>query len=210
MTWSDIKDGFRRLFERPLPVQPPPSPSPRWLICPYCLSSTPKGDYPLSCESCPHELPPLYVEDSDRFVVNPVQVFGWTNHGKTVFLSAVTLMLDRLNIVMNSFSSIPVTEPSRRMLIDVRTYQKTGEMPPPTPLGIDESYVMLLEGLERWGDRALVIRDCAGEVFDSIEVDVELAPFLLKTQTTFMVISLPDLSLAPALSMDMLLSLIHI
>lgn len=205
MIWSDIRDGLKRFFANTAPPSSSSPPAPKHLICPYCLSRTPRGAYPLSCEGCSRELPPLYVDDADRFPVNPVHVLGWANHGKTVFLYALTLMLDRLDIVMKSYSYAAVTEASRRMLIDVRTYQRTGKMPAPTPLGVDESYVMLLEALDRWGDRALVIRDCAGEVVNHIEIDVELTPFLLKSQTAFMVISLPDLELSPGLSMDMLM-----
>ena len=205
MSWNSFWQGIKEFFSNSSPQPPPPSPTLQRLTCPYCLSRTSKGTHPLSCESCSRELPPLYVEDSDRFVVNPVHVLGWENHGKTVLLLAITFMLDRLNIVMNGYSYAAVTEASRRMLMEVRKCQTTGEMPVSTPIGVDESYVMLLEDFNQWGHRALVIRDCAGEVSRHIEIDVEFTPFLLKSQTAFMVISLPDLERSPEWSMDMLM-----
>ncbi len=175
-------------------------------ICPYCLAEIRGGKNLKHCPQCRTELPVQYVHD---YKENPpffVQVFGWTQAGKTVFLSALTLMLVNMNKVWPRYFYTAATNASQRKVKEIREKPAKGKMPPPTQLGPQEVYIMILRNMERWGGRTLVTRDCAGEVFDTMQVSVEQAPFLLNAPTTFMLISLPDLYQSGGRSMDMLLN----
>ena len=135
-----------------------------------------------------------------------IQVFGWSRVGKTVFLYALTLMLVRMSKVWPEFSHAAVTDASQEYVQKIHKYLSSGGMPDMTPLGGGEIYMMLLNNMERWGGRTLVMRDCAGEIFDNLEVPKEQAPFLLNAPTTFMLISLDDLQDSGGRSMDMLMN----
>src|SRR6185295_10052003 len=70
---------------------------------------------------------------------------------------------------------------------------RQGAMPPPTPMGMDDCYVMLLRKMIPWRDRALLVRDCPGEIFEDFRIPLDKAPFIHRSRTIFMFASLPDL-----------------
>ncbi|HYU35636.1 MAG TPA: hypothetical protein VEW48_26065 [Thermoanaerobaculia bacterium] len=164
-------------------------------VCPFCLERIPRRRNLATCphDGCHKELPALYMEPKTAIPHFPVQVFGWKQHGKTAYLTALTLMLMRMNNVWNRFTWAPVTEASQRMVQAVNIHEREGSMPPSTPMGVDDCYVMLLRKMEPWRDRSLLIRDCPGEAFEKFQVPLEQAPFLHRTRTLFMFISMPDL-----------------
>jgi hypothetical protein len=161
------------------------------LLCPFCLGHIP---WQKNLKICPHhgcgrELPVRYVHKDMLLQPLPVQVVGWEQHGKTTYLYALTLLLKR----MPRLSCAAATEETQKMVQEVLASIQRGNMPLSTPKGADECYVMMLRGLEPWGERALLLRDCPGEVFGGMDIPVEHAPFLLRARTIFMFISLPDL-----------------
>jgi len=113
--------------------------------------------------------------------------------GKTVFLSALTLMLRKMSKVWPGYAFSPANEVASQKLEEINKYLATGTMPSLTQMGMSDIYIMMLQNMARWGSRALVTRDCAGEVFDNFQVPVEQAPYLLHAPTTLMFVSLPDL-----------------
>ena len=176
------------------------------LICPYCLAEVRGWKNPDRCPKCERELPVQYVHDQTEHPPFFAQVFGWSQVGKTVFLSALTLMLDKMAMVWPRYSYAPITDASLRKVQEIKEYLAKGKMPPLTQLGPQEVYIMILKNMERWGGRTLVTRDCAGEIFDTLQVPVDQAPYLLNAPTTFMLISLSDLLKSGRRSMDMLLN----
>lgn len=178
----------------------------RRLICPYCLAEIRGGKNIMRCPRCKHDLPVQYVHDYEQVPPFFAQVFGWSRVGKTVFLSALTLMLMKMASVWPKYACSPATDASQRKVQEINEFLANGKMPPLTQLGPQELYIMLLKGMERWGGRTLVTRDCAGEIFDTMQVPVDQAPFLLNAPTTFMLISLPDLPKSGGRSMDMLMN----
>ncbi|CAG0935145.1 hypothetical protein TFLX_03977 [Thermoflexales bacterium] len=178
----------------------------RRLICPYCLIEIRGGKNIARCPRCNQELPVQYVYDFERVPPVFAQVFGWSRVGKTVFLSALTLMLVKMANVWSKYVPTPVTDATQRKVQEINEYLAKGKMPPLTQLGPQEVYIMLLKGMERWGGRTLVTRDCAGEIFDNMQVPVDQAPFLLHAPTTFMLISLPDLPNSGGRSIEMLIN----
>ena len=165
------------------------------MVCCYCLKwvrST--AARPTHCTECRKELPPLYVERYTQVPPFFVQVFGWSQVGKTVYLIALTLTLMKMNSVWGrGYAHNPATDATRNKIREINQGLSKGQMPRPTQLGSEELYMMILENMERWGGRTLVSRDCAGEIFDTMNVPLDQVPFLLKAPTTLMLVSLPDL-----------------
>lgn len=178
----------------------------RKIICPFCLCEIKGGKTIERCPSCKAELPVQYVHDYDSNLPFFVQIFGWSQHGKTVFLSALTLMLVQMGNVWPRYAPSAANDTSQRKVREIRQYLANGTMPRPTDMGSQEIYVMILRNMERWGGRTLVTRDCPGEIFDRMKVPVEQAPFLLNAPTTFMLVSLPDLTGSDGKSIDQLMN----
>ncbi len=175
------------------------------IICPYCLAEI-RGPKTINhCPKCKHELPILYVSGYEQTPPFFAQVFGWSQVGKTVFLSALTLMLVKMSNVWPRYAPAPANDETQRKMREINEYLAEGVMPPMTDLGPQEVYIMILKNIERWGGRTLVTRDCAGEIFDTMKVPVEQAPYLLNAPTTFMLISLVDLPHSSGRSIDMLM-----
>jgi hypothetical protein len=164
-------------------------------VCPFCLERIPGQKTLKACphEKCGKELPVLYMQPVKTLSPFPVQVFGWSQHGKSAYLTALTMMLMKMNRIWRSFTWEAVTELSLNKVCEVNVHERTGKMPHPTLIGADDCYVMLLRKMEPWRNRALLVRDCPGEAFSGIKVPLEEAPFLHRARTIFMFASLPDL-----------------
>jgi hypothetical protein len=176
------------------------------LICCYCLAELRSRKPPQRCPKCKSELPVQYVYDYDSNPPFFVQMFGWSAAGKTTFISALTLMLVRMSEVWPRYTWSAATDGSHRKVREMNAYFAKGIMPQITSLGPQEIYIMMLRHMELFGGRSLVLRDCAGEVFDTMEIPLEQAPYLLNTPTTLMLISLPDLPYAGGRTIEMLLT----
>ncbi len=165
------------------------------VVCPFCLERIPRRRDLKTCphESCGKELPVLYMQPVKTLSPFPVQVFGWSQHGKSAYLTALTMMLMKMNRIWRSFTWEAVTEASLNKVREVNIHERHGEMPAQTQYGMDDCYVMLLRKMEPWHNRALLVRDCPGEIFAGINVPLEQAPFLHRARTIFMFASLPDL-----------------
>jgi len=179
------------------------------VLCPYCFSETRYRKEIQNCANpnCKQELPAEYVnrfEDAKPFFA---QILGWSGVGKTVYLEALTLKLMRMSIFWpDLYSYTPLTSPTLKYVRDVRGFLDNGIMPESTQLDINEAYIMLLLGMERWGGRTLVMRDVAGEVFNDLPIMVKYTPYLLHVPTTLLMISLYDLKHQSRLSMDDLIN----
>jgi hypothetical protein len=67
---------------------------------------------------------------------------------------------------------------------------------------------MKLEQMLQWGSHWLVIMDHAGEIFKDFHVPVDELPFLIRTPTTFMLLSIPQIRKADrGESIDQLLNI---
>lgn len=191
-------------FQTPVVEEPPCAP------CPFCLEEIPiQSASTQYCPSCQFELPALYAERAIEVPSCPIEVCGLTNHGKSVYLLALTWALDRIAGPWRElgYTCTPPTEPSRDRLKQVRAAQLTGEMPQATPLRADEVYLLLLSGLARWNQRSVMMRDFSGEYFAKFRFDTsDHRKYFSDSPCTFMFVSLPDLEKDPATSMDMLLT----
>ena len=164
----------------------------RRVTCPYCLSMTPAEKKVEPCQTCKRPLPIQYIEG---FIEHPpffVQVFGWSQVGKTVYLQALTLMLVKMANVWSRYSYAAMNDTSQQKVSQITEFLSKGVMPPSTQLGEQDVYMMSLHDMERWGGRTLVSRDCAGEIFETMDIPIDQAPYLLNATTTFMMIGPQD------------------
>ncbi|MEA2604065.1 MAG: hypothetical protein QOF89_5057 [Acidobacteriota bacterium] len=176
------------------------------VICPLSLESTKVNGASPRCECCDEALPPLYLREGQNMLPLPIQFFGLSRHGKTTYLAALTMALQRANAIWNGFTALAATKSSQRFIRDVNIYFATGKLPPVTPLGIKDSYLMLLKRIPKWGTTALMVRDCSGEAFREIEIDLQEASFLLKGPITLLFISLEDFKDSGGYTLDTLLT----
>jgi len=182
------------------------------LTCPYCLKAVrlPNEAGASYCPECQSEIPVRYKHAFKEAPPLFVPVIGWTQVGKTVYLQALTMMTEVAGRRWAHFLASPITAASQHFLEDVRTAKKKGIMPKPTPLGENEAYIMLMEQMERWGGRTLVLRDWAGENFREFAIAETQVPFLKEARTVLMMFSLPDLENAPEKALpDLLNSYVH-
>ncbi|HEX3046627.1 MAG TPA: GTPase domain-containing protein [Bacillota bacterium] len=175
------------------------------IICPHCIGEVRGEKLKNNCDHCGYELPIQYTTDYEEHQPFFVQVCGWSRVGKTVFLSALTLMLVKMSKIWPKYYCAAATETANQKVREVNEFLVKGTMPGVTQVTEEDVFVMLLKNMELWGSRTLVIRDCPGEIFDNLQIPVDKAPFLLKAPITFMFISLSDLPNSGGRTMNMLL-----
>jgi hypothetical protein len=166
-------------------------------------------------QGCYFPFPIRYVNYYEYAELLPVQVFGWSGHGKTVFLDALRLMLLDMRKVWPDYTYQAITQLDMQKERELRSTLRQGMMPPSTQKSSDLNqysvYIMLLEKMLRYMDKWLVIMDYPGELFQQFKVNVELMPFLEKSRTTFFIVSIPlmmdDKGNVTGESMDQLLNI---
>ena len=160
-----------------------------------CMAQLTKGDEE-GAEVCDYEFPLQYLNNVESTSPLFVQVFGWTKHGKTVFLDSLRLMLLDMGKMWSGFNYQAVTEMDIEKDRELRAYLRRGYMPESTQLLTrqqNQSYIMQLRRIPRYGNRSLIIMDHAGERFEHFDVPTGEIPFLLHTPTTFMIASIPEI-----------------
>jgi hypothetical protein len=162
--------------------------------CPYHYIFEAEGRYRII--PCGYVFPLRYVENSGTSAPLFVQVFGWSGHGKTVFLDALRLCLMDMRTFWPQFVHQSITEEDMIYERTLRQFHMHGYMPEATTkLSRQQNkvYIMQLDHMVRWGSRSLVIMDHAGELFESLEVEFDEIPFLRDTPTALMLISIPQI-----------------
>jgi hypothetical protein len=146
-------------------------------------------------KDCEYEFPIQYIQEYELYERLFIQVFGWTSHGKTVFLNAMRLMLLDMGKLWPQYTQQGITELDMAHERALRAELKNGKMPAPTQLRDrrpDEVYITKLDMMPRWRSTWLIMMDHAGELFSNFKIgEVKVMPFLLKTPITFFLISIP-------------------
>lgn len=176
------------------------------ILCPYCMAGIKFRKEFNKCPSCNRELPVRYRQDYNEAPPFFVQLVGWSRVGKTVYLQALTLMLMRMTLYWkNHFNFAPLTQETLEYVRNVHEFLNTGVMPPPTQLEIQQAYMMILKGMERWGGRTIVTRDVAGEYFNELEWPIQYTPYLMNVPVTLLMVSMQDIETQAAKTMDQLM-----
>lgn len=167
------------------------------VVCPRCLERIGvKEDQAKLCDNCGWGIPLQYIRSFDEAPPIFIQVFGWTNHGKTLFLDTLRLVLMDMHAVWDNFRYQSFTQMDMEKERELQAERRRGILAAGTQRrerDQNEVYIMNLRGMERWGSRMLVVMDHPGEYFENFSVPVKEIPFLINTPTTIMLISLPDI-----------------
>lgn len=169
------------------------------LTCPFCLRP---GKFDINVRVCPHPdclsdkavLPVEYVEDIEEFTPFFAPLVGWSRVGKSVYMQVLTLVLTKMVRLWrnSSYRYSAISEEADKFLSDIRTYDLSGELPDPTPRGQKDIYLMQLASMPRWGNRTLVMKDIAGEIFHNLKFETKYVPYITTTPTIIMMLSLSD------------------
>ena len=164
------------------------------ISCPHCLA---KIVYRSSIRTCPNNecneiIPPLYQENYSSHPPLFIPIIGWSNVGKTVYLNSLSIMLSHLSKMFSNYFVTPANEVSLQMFRNSNEFIKTGRLPAVTQLTPQDAVIFLLSKLPRWKSRSLVFRDCAGEVFNSFDINIDFTPYLPHSSIAMMFFSLTD------------------
>lgn len=178
------------------------------VVCPFCLTENRYSKRLDNCLKCGVALPVQYMSNYKEALPFYVQLIGWSRVGKTVYLQTLALMLKKMERFWgNNYVCSPLTETTLGFMENVKTYEVDGEMPYPTQVKLHDAFIMLLQGMERWGGRTLVTRDVAGENFMSnMQFPVEFMPYLVHVPVSIMMISIPDLKAEKKQSVENLMN----
>ncbi len=174
--------------------------------CPFCLTQVTEQPDRTLCPTCRRETPRQYLLEHKKLRPLALQILGWERHGKTAYLTALLLMLTKISKVWPRYICSAVTEETQRQLQEIHRYFETGQLPPPTPRDHDQSHILMLRNMERWGSRTLLLRDCPGEDLNTMDIEVDKIPFLLRSPVALMLISLYDLLESEGRTMEMLMN----
>ncbi len=160
--------------------------------CPLCGSDVDPANGGARCGHCRLPISRDLRQALEKTEPLIIQTFGSSQHGKTTYLCALTMTIVRMGRLWSSYACRALSERSRRRLLEVGSYLKTGALPPPRTNDGDEPTVLLLRQLGWYGDRLMIYGDAPGEAFDSVYVEPRRVPFLKHASVTFLIASLCD------------------
>ncbi len=163
-------------------------------VCPFCQDV---HDYDESnmCPAYGYEIPVDYLE---KYSKNPplwLVTVGYSQHGKTCFLSALTMMLENLNSVWPT-TYFPLDQNTRDQIRQMRIEMAEGSQPKPTQLKeIPQPLLLHMYDIPDVGSKSLIVYDSAGEAFDQIldDEDAKNLSALREVNNIWFLISLKDL-----------------
>jgi hypothetical protein len=145
-----------------------------------------------ACPATGQIVPATFVKEYDQVKPLWLVTIGFKRHGKTTYLAALTLMLEKLSIVLEDVFADPLDMRTINAIRNMRIEAKEGKISGPT----DEqpNYLPLLlsmYNLPESGSRCLVMYDVAGETYAAL--DKTVVPAIRHCTTTWFLISLSDL-----------------
>jgi hypothetical protein len=169
------------------------------IVCPRCLKRmgvNPKQPRETRCPECGFAVPQTYVAEYSKSLPGFIQLVGWTQAGKTMYLDNLRLILYDMDQAWQGYFTRPISQldlSHKEVLLRERA---AGKVPGSTPKSDRDSnsvYIMQLNNMQRWQTRFLTMMDHAGEMFSSFDMPVEDIPFLQHTPTAILLFSLDEL-----------------
>ena len=168
------------------------------VICPFCLKPHYIRSSTFECPEHGEIVPPAYVKNYRETPPLWLVTIGFSRHGKTTYLAALTLMLENVDQVWNNVYYRHLDQYTRKTIRMWRREAIEGEMPKasvkeeaPRPI------LFSMHNIPQAGSRCLVMYDIAGEVYDSLDEVGEYVTSIKEVKTTWFLVSLPDLSKDP-------------
>jgi len=160
------------------------------VLCPYCCKV---HDFSKSLE-CPtfHWNVPLpFVRDYDSIPPLWLMTFGFKAYGKTTYLAALTLLLERMDNVFLNMSSESLDDETYEALRVMRAANT--RVPVSTPTGPLRPLLFQVRDFGDLGSRSLILHDLAGEHVESPGKMGESASALRRIDTVWFLVSLFNL-----------------
>lgn len=183
------------------------------VVCPFCLYSISSQPLGTSCAACRREIPAFVQRellDSPPLVL---QLLGWSGHGKTSYLSALSFVLSRMTNVWDSYIFRAGTVETQTALATANRLVREGAFPDRDSAAdgsASSPQIYLIRAMQRWGNRVVMVQDPAGQHCDTMQMPIEHLPYLLRAPVILMLLSADDLEGQDYRTMDMLLNnLIH-
>lgn len=130
-----------------------------------------------------------------------LEIFSRSGHGRSSFLMALLFQLRRLNLVWPNYLCWPQDELTEAALKQIHEHVHHGRLPVSTIDSEGTRYDLLLQGLERWGRRRLVVWDRPDPVLSQSQTT--LPQDLGWQATACWLLSLADLSAVDLQILDM-------
>lgn len=166
------------------------------VICPFCLKP---HDFTtvLTCPDLPQlnlETPPVYVKEYSRVPPLWLVTVGFSRHGKSCYLNALTLLLEEISKVWGGVYYRPLDQFTFDNIRRIRRDAQSGAQPDKTSVDkITRPMLLSVYNLPHTGSRCLVMYDVAGEVYDSLSDTKGYATSIKQVTTTWFLVSLSDL-----------------
>jgi hypothetical protein len=164
--------------------------------CPFCQG---KHDFTKSPYHCPvfssEEIPETYINDYDRVPPLWLVTVGFTRHGKTSYLAALTMMLENVNRVWPNTARDYMDQYTFRAVQEIRRQADTGEQPKATVKGVPRPLLIPMYDVPEAGSHCLVLYDTSGELYETLQGpdDVEYIRSLREVKNIWFLVSLRDL-----------------
>ncbi len=162
------------------------------VLCPFCL--TPHDfDKSLECTKYNHEVPSVYIKDYRKVPPMWLATVGFSRHGKTTYLAALTMMLEEIPKVIDRMYYRPLDQYSADEIRTWRQEMREGKLAEANPVGVSRPILFNVYDLPNAGSRCLVMYDVAGEIYNDLNAVAEYLPSLKQVNTTWFLVSLKDL-----------------
>lgn len=162
------------------------------LLCPFCLR-----DIPSDAEKCPHEgcskeIPALYRQHYDTRQNVIVSAVGFGGHGKTVYLTSLLHVLNRMAEYWPGFYRQALNMTSLARITENLAELENCQLPLPTRITFPEPSLHQLSHMPYFGERMLMIYDPAGESFEGDVTIMKNAHFVARSRMVLFFFSLSD------------------
>jgi hypothetical protein len=165
------------------------------VICPFCLKPHNfTSSLELVCPVHQEKVPADYASEYNQVPPLWLVAVGFSQHGKTTYLAALTLILENISKVWPGVYYIPLDQYTTEKIREMRREAREGK-PPSATLKQEVSRPLLFSvyQLPETGSRCLVMYDIAGEIYNSIEEVQEYVPAIKRASTIWFLVSLADL-----------------
>lgn len=170
------------------------------IVCPRCLTEIQvdmRQPKETACSECTFRVPLAYVRDYKSALPVFIQLFGFSQVGKSTYLDVLRLFLYEMGRVWKKYDLQPITQIDLDHKEKLIAERRNGKPPGSTQKrerNQNEVYIMYLNQMERWLSRFVVMMDHPGEWFERMEeFPLREIPFLQHTPTALMLVSLDDM-----------------
>lgn len=164
------------------------------MLCPYCLHETREfSGNPPACPGCGEPVPRLYARDYPKYPPVHFSLIGLSGHGKTVFLSSLLYLFDRIGLQWPHFSYAPLDETGLASLQEKQRALEKGDLPESSRKSFPRPVILRLDGIPGHSNCHLLLYDTGGEVFERV-VDLQsFGGYVATSPTIVWLLSLTDL-----------------